>query len=283
MFEKSRPQRGVFTFIVLCFSWSWLALAVCYLWGIPQSNPIAQLLTMAFVPAITAVIVRSAITREGFADAGLKPQFRTAWFYYVCAICLPLFSFSLYLFLAYLLGWWETAGDITADRVLSVIAMGSFSALPAAFLLFGEEFGWTAYLRDRLLPGRTTATTLLTGVIWGIWHMPLPWVGYSPTDLNTAEKMWLSLLWIPSCILIEFLIGWLWNHSGSIWPSCILHASLNLVQGVGFTTLFLSAAPITSLMVLDCMTLVPFVLWVIYSDRQLKKRHVDLPLPYHRE
>ncbi|MDO5099109.1 MAG: CPBP family intramembrane metalloprotease [Corynebacterium sp.] len=283
MFADPSRRRGVIAFIVICFTWSWLSLAVCYLVGVPQSNPVAQLLTMAFVPAVTAVIVRTAITREGFADAGLKPQFRTTWFYYLCAIVLPLASFSLYLFLAYLLGWWETAGDITGHRILQIVATGGLSALPAAFLLFGEEFGWTAYLRDRLLPGRTTATTFLTGVIWGIWHMPLPWVGYSPTDLNTTEKLWLSLMWIPSCILIEFLIGWLWNHSGSIWPSCILHASLNLVQGVGFTTLFLGAAPLISLMVLDCVTLVPFVVLVIYLDRRSKNSARKTAIVHFRE
>ncbi|MFJ9209651.1 type II CAAX prenyl endopeptidase Rce1 family protein [Streptomyces sp. NPDC102264] len=45
-------------------------------------------------------------------------------------------------------------------------------------LYAGEEFGWTSYLRPRILGGRTVPSVIATGLIWAAWHFPLAFIGY---------------------------------------------------------------------------------------------------------
>jgi len=37
----------------------------------------------------------------------------------------------------------------------------------------GEEYGWRGYLLPRLLPGGEIRATLIGGVVWAVWHLPL--------------------------------------------------------------------------------------------------------------
>ena len=43
---------------------------------------------------------------------------------------------------------------------------------------FGEEYGWRAYLQDRLFPLiGSYKGVLILGIIWGLWHIPLIFMG----------------------------------------------------------------------------------------------------------
>ena len=44
---------------------------------------------------------------------------------------------------------------------------------------FGEEFGWRAYLLQKLLPQGTRRAIFITGVIAGIWHWPVIALGHN--------------------------------------------------------------------------------------------------------
>jgi|GEM_PF-4638358 hypothetical protein len=80
---------GVKAFLIICFVWSWGSLVVALLLGKTFTNIVTQFFTMAMVPAIAAIIVRAWITKEGFADAGLRPNFRNKRRYYLIALALP--------------------------------------------------------------------------------------------------------------------------------------------------------------------------------------------------
>ncbi len=71
------------------------------------------------------------------------------------------------------------------------------------------------------------------GLIWGVWHWPLPWVGYFGSGGTASDAVVAMLLWLPLSVLLEFVIGWLWSRSRSVWPPAILHGGSNLVVAVG--------------------------------------------------
>jgi hypothetical protein len=54
---------------------------------LPTSSLLFQYIALpgALSPAIAAIIVRKWVTREGFVDAGLKPNLSKAWRYYLFA------------------------------------------------------------------------------------------------------------------------------------------------------------------------------------------------------
>lgn len=234
-----------------------------------MGDPVVQLLTGAFLaPALAAMITRRWITREGFTDSGLRPLFRSQWQAYLIAALLPIGVLAATLGLALLFGMWRPASKDFDSGTASFLLLAPVIPVVAAPIFFGEEFGWTAFLRDRLLPGRPVATTFATGVIWGVWHWPLPWVGYLGTGGSAADAFVAMLMWLPLSIELEFLIGWLWARSGSVWPPAILHGGSNLVVALGLELFVGNAGPSgATTTLLMCAAYLPVVAWLVVTTR----------------
>src|SRR5271165_6024888 len=84
--------KGVVAYLLIAFGMAWACWEVPIRLGISISNALfleTALLVGAFAPAIATFVVRKWITREGFADAGLRLDFRK-WPYYIVAWLLPL-------------------------------------------------------------------------------------------------------------------------------------------------------------------------------------------------
>lgn len=280
--RPSVRRRGVTWFLVLTFGWSWAALAVAWVLGVSLDNPVAQLLTVAMVPAFCAVIVRRWITREGFTDAGLRPRLREHWKHYAAALLIPGAALAVGLGLAAVTGMWSPDASFDPGALALTVATGPLVAVATAWLFWGEEFGWTAYLRDRLLPGRPVATTFLTGCIWGVWHFPLPWVGYFGGGVDVTDAFIAMLLWLPLSILLEFLIGWLWAETGSVWSGALLHAGSNLVAAAGLGAAFGGQISMSAQTALYCCALLPFVVAVLATGHVGRSQSPSPSLPARR-
>ncbi|WP_280401512.1 CPBP family intramembrane glutamic endopeptidase [Nocardia carnea] len=268
--RRTVPQRrGIRWFLLLTFAGAWIPWGIAGVAGYSLDDPVVQLLTGgAFVPALAAVITRRWITREGFVDAGLRLRLGRQWRSYVVAALLPLGVLAAALALAVLLGLWHPEpGDFGSAAVLFLVLTPMIPVV-AAPIFFGEEFGWTAYLRDRLLPGRPVATTFATGLIWGIWHWPLPWVGYLGAGGSATDAFLAMLMWLPLSIELEFLIGWLWARSGSVWPAAVLHGGSNLVLAAGLEVFVGDAGPSgATTTLLMCAAYSPVVAWIVVTTR----------------
>src|SRR5215203_5169219 len=77
------PRRGILAFLGLAFGLAWLPFVPALVGG-----PAIPIL-MPFAPAIAAFVVRTWVTREGFADAGLRLG-RRHWPLYLVAVLWPL-------------------------------------------------------------------------------------------------------------------------------------------------------------------------------------------------
>ncbi len=53
--------------------------------------------------------------------------------------------------------------------------------------------------------------------------------GYFGSGGTASDAVVAMLLWLPLSVLLEFVIGWLWSRSRSVWPPAILHGGSNLV------------------------------------------------------
>ncbi|MBM4431758.1 MAG: CPBP family intramembrane metalloprotease, partial [Chloroflexi bacterium] len=86
--------KGVISFILLAYglAWAFWELPIRLLGASPREPIFFQLVALpgAFAPAVAALIVRQWITREGFADAGLRPNVKQGWRYYLAGWLLPL-------------------------------------------------------------------------------------------------------------------------------------------------------------------------------------------------
>src|SRR5215470_7298526 len=99
----STRMKGIVVYLILALGGAW---AIAWLRGALDTSLEGQAVVAAgaFAPALAAMIVRALITREGFADAGLRLRFRHAWRYYLLAWLLPLPVVGVIAALALLLG-----------------------------------------------------------------------------------------------------------------------------------------------------------------------------------
>ncbi|MGI5126566.1 CPBP family intramembrane glutamic endopeptidase [Pseudonocardia sp. CA-107938] len=226
----SNNTKGILTFLAIAFGFAWAGMLGGHFWlGLSMVNPLAQL-PWAFTPAIAAIVVRKWVTKEGFADAGMRLRLRGNLRWYLLAWLGPLGLVAVALGIAVATGLWGF--DVAQlDHVVAgmpgwaylVVLMLVVPLLAPAF--WGEDFGWNSYLRPRLFPGRPMLSVIASGLIWAVWHYPLAFVGYIEFD-DVALGL---LLWTVSFQFQEVLLAWLRTRSGSIWPTCIAHSGNNMV------------------------------------------------------
>lgn len=85
-----------------------------------------------------------------------------------------------------------------------------------------EEIGWRGYLLPKLLEKFSPAiSTLIVGIVWGIWHLPMWFVVGTPQQ---------NLQFIPftlGCIATSFIMTPLYCKTRSIWLCILAHAVNN--------------------------------------------------------
>ncbi|WP_322480616.1 type II CAAX endopeptidase family protein [Thermogemmatispora sp.] len=282
--EKSQ-RIGIIAYLLITFAGAWLCWGLSQLAGIAVGSPLFQGVTLlsGFMPAIAALIVRLWITREGLSDAGLSLSLRGGkWRYYLFALLLPLINMGLIISVSLLFG--IARPDLTLQHFLKLSVPTVHSgSLPLALwpvvllqllifavlvtpILWGEEFGWRSYLQLRLCARRPLLAAIVTGVIWGCWHLPLIFMGYE----GYPNPWWGSMLFILFTIGLSIIFGWLRLRSGSIWASSLAHAATNVIGGDLSAMLFagdprffvVAYHGVLSILLLSCLAG-----WLILSGR----------------
>lgn len=271
----SPRAKGVTAFLILAFGLAWSGMfGAVLLFDLSLVNPVVQVFSAAMTPAIAAFVVRKWIMKEGFADAGLRPRLREQWRMYLAAWLGPLAFAGVALAAAVALGLWEFDASVF-ELLPGLPAWASIGILMLAVIVltplyWGEEFGWTSYLRLRLVPERPVASTVLTGLIWAVWHYPLAFLGYLEFD-NVVFGL---AVWTVLFLSQEVILSWLRLRSGSVWTASLAHAGNNLVLFLLIGTALDGQEPsITTL--LGLVPTVAIALWLILSGRLTK----DLPEP----
>jgi hypothetical protein len=98
--------RGIAVFLLIAIGGAWSVWGLAWMLGVLDTGPRGQVVVAlgAFAPAAAAFIVRRWVTREGFADAGLRLSLRRAWPYYLFAWLFPLPVVGVIIALAAALG-----------------------------------------------------------------------------------------------------------------------------------------------------------------------------------
>jgi uncharacterized protein len=118
-----------------------------------------------------------------------------------------------------------------AGRFLFRLLLSSTIGVPlSALTAMGEEIGWRGFMVTRLVDSKLPRPLLISGVIWGLWHVPLILTG----QYAAGPKPWLSaIVFLVSIVPFAYFAGWLRLRSGSVWPAIAAHAAWNsTIQGV---------------------------------------------------
>jgi uncharacterized protein len=269
----ARPWNPIAVFLVAAVGGAWSVWGLAWLLGVLDTGPSGQaaVLLGSFAPAAAAFVVRRWVTREGFADAGLRLRLRRAWPSYLVAWLLPVPVVGVIVGLAAALGLTFVHTEVPPVLVLSAVA-GSLAAAP---LFFGEEFGWRGYLQRRWFADRPLLAAVLTGLTWGIWHYPVILAGFEGYD-----DVRLGLVIFPVFTILQSIVqGWLRQQSGSIWTSCLAHSAVNGVGGALTAYLFFGAGHFLLTSYTGILGLIPLgavCAWIVLTHRLA----VDARAPY---
>ncbi len=171
-------------------------------------------------------------------------RWRVGWRWYLVVILGPA-AFSLAV-----AGVYVMLGGSWAGAAPPALREGPLMLLPLFLVILtltdglGEELAWRGFALPRLLTRyNALVASLILGVLWALWHLPLVWTEGAPMY---QLPIWLFLLDITAKAV---LFTWVFLHTrGSVLLAMLLHAATNLfvvspnLTSTGDLTLLLLAA-----------------------------------------
>ena len=212
-------NRNPWKFFLLTFAYSWVIWIPSVLDGIGIELPfivtgysIVVIIIGAFAPMMAAITL--VVREEGWKGTRvfLKQalDFRIKPVYLVLALALPVLIHAIAHYLALAVGLDVAKTLIPTEIPVAPIVL----AIPTFILMLvigggQEEFGWRGYAQEPLQEKiGVIPASLVIGVIWGIWHLPL-W--FMAGDLHSAYSF---LAFVMMTTSISIVYAWLYNSSG---------------------------------------------------------------------
>jgi membrane protease YdiL (CAAX protease family) len=131
----------------------------------------------------------------------------------------------------------ETVADFEATGVPLVVLLGSFGLVLGATIFalaaLGEELGWRGLLLTELAPLGFWKLSLVTGLLWGVWHTPLIILGLQFPD----DPLIGVFLMTTATVALSPLYTYLSVRAQSVLAATFFHGSFFL--GV-FTSVYLA-------------------------------------------
>lgn len=246
--DRKTETKRLFLYLAFAFGFTWIAFFAYILsgniWmadGTLSGMDQFVCLGMLF-PALAALLTRY-VTKEGFALTGrdsllLGISFRDGkWVYFVLALILPWVYFELGYALMLLLS--PKAFDASYPTILEITEQERpiiyiqplimmISGTIGSFAAFGEEAGWRGYMMPKMIKlWGVKRAIVFGGVLWGIWHWPLTYVGHNfgRDYFGYPFTGFAAMCFI--CVFMGMILTFLTYKSGSIWPATFLHAVNN--------------------------------------------------------
>jgi membrane protease YdiL (CAAX protease family) len=220
-------------YFVLAFAVSWAMWLAMIVFGISAVSGLGSGLFVAciFGPAISAVIVTLATSgKQGLRELVSRiKRWRVGMQWYLIALFGPIVLTLAAVGIGSMLG--TTASPMERlDRLPPLVL--TFLLMLLVNGPFSEELGWRGFALPRLEPGRSALrASLVLGMLWGIWHLPLFWVPDAP-DAALIKGGAAGVLWIAGFIVniieLTIILTWRFNRTGgSLLLAGVFHASVN--------------------------------------------------------
>ncbi len=222
----SRHPLTTFFLLAFALTWAvWVPRAAATQGLLASDLPIAVGQVWSWIPAVAA-LVAAALTGGGAAvrDLGARlVRWRVGWRWYVVVLVGPAaFSLTVAVVYALLGGSWEAGLPwASGGGLLGLIPLFLVLALTDGV---GEELGWRGFALPRLLSQHNAlAASMILGVLWTVWHLPLFWTVGAPLY---QQPFWLILL---DTLAKSVIFTWVFLHTrGSVLLAALLHAATNL-------------------------------------------------------
>jgi membrane protease YdiL (CAAX protease family) len=257
---SAKAPKNVTAFFVLTFVLSLPFYILGTLLPGEMGTPISLLIT--FVPIISALILTF---REDGSDGAKKLLKRSFDFkritskiwYAPILFLLPI----VYIVVIWILGF---IGDAPTESVFP-LGMAPILLIMFFVMALGEEVGWTGYAYDPM-EERWSAfrASLILGIIWAVWHIPLWLFVVKQTLLWTAGQMLVV-------IGLRVLLSWIYNNTGkSLFAAILFHAVSNVPPAA--TPVYASPlGPVLSAVLVIIIVLIITRVWDLKTLTELRK------------
>lgn len=175
------------------------------------------------------------------------------------------------------LGW--SGAPAWLNTAVYFVLLGTAGMARSLSTALGEEIGWRGFLAPALVARLGfTGGALVTGAIWGAWHLPILLFA----DYNSGTPWWFAMpCFIVLVLASSVMMTWLRLRSGSLWTAAVMHASHNLFIQAFFTPITAPRGAITPYAIDEFGFLVPLVMVafavVFWTRRRAMQRREDLP------
>lgn len=252
--------RRVCLFLGMTFAINWLMAGMFWAFGGRWNTPSSLILGVLymFVPAICVVIVQKIIYRRPLKlplaiSFRLNRWFLVAW---LLPLILSLASMGVSLLLPEIhfspdaSGFFERYSSILPPEKieemrrqmdsmpinpiwLSLIQGLIAGATINAVVAFGEELGWRGFLQMELSSLGFWRSSLLIGLIWGIWHAPIILQGHNYPQHPTLGVLMMTIF----CLLLGPIFSYIRIKARSVVAAAVAHGSLNGTAGISILLL----------------------------------------------
>jgi len=201
-----------------------MALGMCVTLALTWPNGEAAAAFAMFTPLLSVLLMQLVVTRDGWRRAGWPGLGlgRLGARFWPVAVVLPLVVLLASETAVRLTGLttWHLPGH--ADGLMLL------TDLPIMLIfVFGEEIGWRGYLGPLLAASGRRVPHLLTGLLHGIWHLPL--VFLATDGYLTEGNRWII---IPIFLAVLTCAGQIYGQvrqvSGSVYPAVLTHTAFNM-------------------------------------------------------
>lgn len=215
---KQRTGAALIMFFLLSYALTW----ACWLPLVANRGDCARLPVSAetlatlgqFGPSTAAVVLGLGGGRRDFLRRLFRVSVNPLW--YVVALLLPpALAVGAIHIQSGLTGqrpelvWPDLLGDV-APQLGYILLLGG---------PLGEEPGWRGFALPRLQAACPRLATLVLGLVWAGWHLPLWWVADVPCPFP---------FYVVGVIPLTYLFTWLSDRSGGSVPvALVFHASVN--------------------------------------------------------
>lgn len=255
---KKISKKALF-YVLLTYALSWtIGIAFPLLggkWNTASATTVA--LVYMFMPALAAAIIQREIFKDPLTPLGISFKWNR-WFV-VGWLAPPLIAFAALgvgllfpnvTFSAGMEGMYERFSNyLTPEQIQQMkeqaeafpvhpIWIGLVQALIAGITVnaiagFGEELGWRGLLQKELSGMGFWTSSLLIGLIWGVWHAPLILQGHNYPE-NPVVGVFMMICWT---MLLSPLFSLVRLKSGSVIAAAVMHGTLNASYGLAIMVL----------------------------------------------
>lgn len=179
---------------------------------------------LMLVPTLASVVAR-LVLREGFSDVSFRFGGRRGWRAILQALIFPVVIGLV----AYSIAWTTGLARLDLPPVGGLVVPFAVGVVVSLVVVSGEEIGWRGYMLTRLIDAGVPRPVLASGLIWGLWHVPLVLAGVYAAGPSPTVSAVLIMVSITS---FGYVIARMRLETGSVWPAVVLHTAWNsIIQG----------------------------------------------------